>query len=136
MAGVKAVDCSDYEIARSYLNIALSLLPTDHWISHYDRSLRLSFLLARSAYSCGDVEKAQGILQEILGECRCIEDKLQAYLLLVTSKYQHFNDLDFSSYLGPILLIMVDVSCYFSSSCPRGRYGCIYYLPRSPVPTW
>jgi len=83
MAGVKAVDCSDYVTARSYLNIALSLLPTDHWISHYDRSLRLSFLLAKTAYSCGDVEKAQGILQEILGECRCIEDKLQAYFLLV-----------------------------------------------------
>ena len=99
MAGVKAVDCSDYVTARSYLNIALSLLPTDHWISHYDRSLRLSFLLARSAYSCGDVEKAQGILQEILGECRCIEDKLEAYFLLVTSKYEHFKDLDFSRHL-------------------------------------
>mmetsp|Transcript_7945 Transcript_7945/g.17919 ORF Transcript_7945/g.17919 Transcript_7945/m.17919 type:complete len:1329 (+) Transcript_7945:91-4077(+) len=84
MAGVKAVECSDYVTARSYLSIALSLLPTDHWKSHYDQSLRLSFLLAKSAYSRGDVMKAQGILQEILRECSCIEDKLPAYFLLVT----------------------------------------------------
>ena len=87
MAGVKAVDCSDYVTAHSYLSIALSLLPTDHWKSHFDQSLRLSFLLAKSAYSRGDVKEAQGILHEILGECRCIEDKLPAYFLLVTSKY-------------------------------------------------
>ena len=86
MAGVKAVDCSDYETSRSYLTIALSLLPTDHWESQYDLSLRLSFLWAKSAYSCADVEKAQDILQEILGKCRCIQDKLPSYFLLVTSE--------------------------------------------------
>ncbi|KAL7543351.1 hypothetical protein ACHAXR_012671 [Thalassiosira sp. AJA248-18] len=84
MAGAKAVDCSDNVTSRSYLNIALSLLPSDHWKSHYNRSLRLSFLLAKASYLCGDVKKAQGILQEILGECHCIEDKLPAYSLIVS----------------------------------------------------
>jgi histidine kinase len=89
MAGVKAVDCCDYVTARAYLNIALSFLPTNHWKSQYDQSLRLFFSLAKSAYACGDMEKAQEILHEILGECSCTEDTLQAYYLLVTSKYQH-----------------------------------------------
>jgi len=87
-AGAKAVSCSDYSKAGSYFNTALSLLPSDHWNIHYDKSLRLSSLLAKSAYSCGSVEEAQGILQKILEECRCIKDKLPAQLLLSTSKYK------------------------------------------------
>lgn len=85
-AGAKAVDCSDYVTARSYLITALTLLPIERWKSHYDQSLQLSFLLAKSYYSCGDVEKARGILQEILEESRCIEDKLPACFLFVSSK--------------------------------------------------
>lgn len=87
LAGVKAVGCSDYETARSYLNTALKLLPDDHWSSHYDQSRQLYFLLAKSAYSIGEVEKAQGILQQILGECRCVKDKLNAYFLQVNSEF-------------------------------------------------
>ena len=89
-AGTKAVDCCDYVTARSYLNTALSLLPTDHWKSCYDQSLRMYFSLAKSAHACGDITKAQEVLQQILEECRCMEDKLQAYYLLVTSKFQHY----------------------------------------------
>ena len=83
MAGVKAVGGSDYVTSRSYFNTALTLLPTDHWESHYDRSLRLSFLLAKSAYSCGDVDEAYATLQQILHHTRCLSDKLEAYHLLV-----------------------------------------------------
>eukprot|EP00584_Thalassiosira_punctigera_P010333 CAMPEP_0172526094 /NCGR_PEP_ID=MMETSP1067-20121228/1094_1 /TAXON_ID=265564 ORGANISM="Thalassiosira punctigera, Strain Tpunct2005C2" /NCGR_SAMPLE_ID=MMETSP1067 /ASSEMBLY_ACC=CAM_ASM_000444 /LENGTH=1314 /DNA_ID=CAMNT_0013309531 /DNA_START=85 /DNA_END=4029 /DNA_ORIENTATION=- len=87
MAGIKAAECSDHSTARSYLNVALSLLPTDHWKSHYDRSLRLCFLLAKSAYSCGDVEKAHVILKEILNNAHCLMDKLDAYHLVVLIMY-------------------------------------------------
>ena len=88
MAGAKAVDRSDFVTARTYLNSALSLLPTDHWKSHYDLSLRLSFLLAQTANSCGDVEKAKRTLQDILSECHSIEDKLTSYHLRAASKCQ------------------------------------------------
>mmetsp|Transcript_19299 Transcript_19299/g.46304 ORF Transcript_19299/g.46304 Transcript_19299/m.46304 type:complete len:1293 (+) Transcript_19299:334-4212(+) len=84
MAGVKAVECTDYVAACSYLSTALSLLPTDHWQRYYDQSLRLLFLSAKSSYSCGDVEGAQDILGEILDHCVCLEDKLDSYFLLVT----------------------------------------------------
>jgi predicted ATPase len=88
-AGAMAVKRSDFVTSRSYLNTALSLLPNDRWKSHYDLSLRLFFLLAQSANSCGDVEKAQSTLQEILAECHSIEDKLPAYYLQAASKCQH-----------------------------------------------
>ncbi|KAL7546858.1 hypothetical protein ACHAWF_010187 [Thalassiosira exigua] len=83
-AGVKAVDCSDFGTARSYLNTALSLLPADRWKTHCDSSRRLTYLSARSAYSCGDIDEAHVKLQEVLGQCTCIEDKLPSYSLLVT----------------------------------------------------
>ncbi|KAL3811928.1 hypothetical protein ACHAXA_001575 [Cyclostephanos tholiformis] len=86
LAGTKAVACSDHATSCSYLTSALSLLPPDHWKSHYDLSLRLSITLAKSCYSCGDVEKAQSILQGMTRQCHSIEDKLPAHALLAESK--------------------------------------------------
>ena len=88
LSGMKAVACSDHATSRSYLTYALSLLPTDHWKSHYDLSLRFSLRLAKSCYSCGDVEKAQCILQEMTGQCHSFEDKLPVNVLLAQSKYK------------------------------------------------
>ena len=86
LSGTKAVACSDHAASRSYLTYALSLLPTDRWKSHYDLSIRISLRLAKSCYSCGDIEKAQCILQEITGQCHSFEEKLPAHALLATSK--------------------------------------------------
>ncbi len=86
LAGTKAVACSDHEASRSYLTYALPLLPTDHWKSHYDLSLQFSLRLAKSCYSCGDVEKAQCILQEMTGQCHSFEDKLPGSALLAQSE--------------------------------------------------
>ena len=87
LSGTKAVACSDHATSHSYLTCALSLLPTDHWKSHYDLSLRFSLRLAKSCYSCGDVEKAQCILQEMTGQCHSFEDLLPANSMLAQSKY-------------------------------------------------
>jgi len=86
LAGIKAAICSDHVTSRSYLTFALSLLPTDHWTSHYDISLRFSLRLAKSCYSCGDLEKAQCILAETLGQCHSLEDKLPCNALLARSE--------------------------------------------------
>ena len=86
LAGMKAVVCSDYVTSRSYFTYALSLLPIDQWKSHYDISLRCSLRLAKSHYSCGNVEKAQSILQDMIGQCHSFEDKLPACELLARSK--------------------------------------------------
>lgn len=82
-AGAKAADSSDYVSAHSYFKNALSFLPPDHWKDNYEMSLRLYLRLAKSAFSCGDKERAYEILQQILTEARCLTDKLDAYHLAV-----------------------------------------------------
>jgi predicted ATPase len=87
LSGSKAAVSSDHVASCSYLTYALSLLPPDHWKSHYDLSLRFSLRLAKSCYSCGDLEKAQFILQEMTSQCHSIEDKAPAHALLAKSEY-------------------------------------------------
>ena len=89
LAGMQAAANSDHAASRSYLIYALTLLPTDHWKSHYDLSLRFSLRMAKSCYSCGDLEKAQCILQEIMVQCHSLEDKLPGYALLARSESHH-----------------------------------------------
>jgi len=83
-AGRKAMDLSDFETASSYLNNALPLLPKNRWRRHYDFSLRLLLLRAKTIYLRGNIEEACDSLMEIIKNGRCIEDKLDAYYLHVT----------------------------------------------------
>jgi len=83
-AGLRAIDSSHFEVAQSYLNNALSLLPENHWSIHYQFSLRLFFLKAKAAYLCGDIEKSQELLKNLLDMGRCLEDILDAYHLYLT----------------------------------------------------
>ena len=80
-AGKKALDGCDHKTAYWYLFTALSLLPLDHWESHYDFSLRLHFLLADAANSSCQYDEADEKLQTIFEKARCLEDKLPSYLL-------------------------------------------------------
>lgn len=75
MAGIKAVGCSDYVTSRAYFNTALSLLPPNHWESHYDRSLQLYFLSAKSAYSCGDATEANATLRHLIHSACCLGEQ-------------------------------------------------------------
>ncbi len=85
-AGARAMAFSDYETASSYLNKAMSLLPTSHWQENYDLSLRLYFLSAKATYtrSCDNIQESITLLNAILMNGRSIEDKLDAYHLYVT----------------------------------------------------
>jgi predicted ATPase len=87
LSGIKAVGCSDYATSCSYFKLALSLLPADRWESQYILCHQISLRLAKSVYSCGDVEAAQSILQKMLEKCLSIEDKVPVQALLVTSEY-------------------------------------------------
>eukprot|EP00984_Skeletonema_dohrnii_P009487 scaffold3626_cov69-Skeletonema_dohrnii-CCMP3373.AAC.1 len=81
-AGKMAIDSCRHNTAYSYLEVASSLLPNDHWESNYDISLRLSFMMASAANSSCKYDDAEIILQKILKEARCTKDKLPSYLLL------------------------------------------------------
>jgi predicted ATPase len=87
LAGMKVVGYSDYATSCLYFKVALSLLPTNRWKSQHKLCHQISLRLAKSYYSCGDVEEAQSILHEMLEKCLTIEDKLPVQALLVTSEY-------------------------------------------------
>jgi predicted ATPase len=85
-AGKKALDGCDDKTAYSYLGTALSLLPRDHWESHYDLSLRIYFLMASAANSTCRDDEAELTLQKIFEKAQCLDDQLPSYLLLNESK--------------------------------------------------
>jgi predicted ATPase len=89
-AGKQAMDGCDHKTAYSFLQAALSLLPSNHWERHYDVSLRLHFLVACAANSNLNDDEAELILNKILENTRCIEDMLPSYLLLSQSKCWSF----------------------------------------------
>lgn len=86
-SGMKAAGYSDYATSRAYLKVALLLLPTDRWESQYKLCHQISLRLAKSVYSCGDVDEAQRILHKMLEKCPSIEYKVPVQALLVTSEY-------------------------------------------------
>jgi predicted ATPase len=86
-AGKISIDSCRHKMAYSYLHTAQSLLPDDHWESHYDVSLRLSLMMASAANKICKYDEAELILKSIFKEARCTEDKLSAYYLLATSEY-------------------------------------------------
>ena len=85
-AGKMAIDSCRHKTAYAYLEVASSLLPNDHWESHYYISLRLGFMMASAANSSCRYDDAEKILRRILKEARCTKDKLPSYFLLSQSK--------------------------------------------------
>ena len=86
-AGKKAIDRCDHKTAYSYFEAAISLLPKDHWESHYDLSLSLNFLASSAANSTCQYDVAEQFLRRTLGMARCLDDQLPSYLLLTQSKF-------------------------------------------------
>ncbi|KAL3791816.1 hypothetical protein HJC23_002447 [Cyclotella cryptica] len=96
-AGVKAMKCSNFVPAHAYMNAAVSLLPENSWKSHYDLSLKCNYHFAKAAYSCGYVDQAKEILDEVIEHGEGLEDKsqymLDSYSLLVSLFYLARKDL-------------------------------------------
>ncbi len=83
-AGSRAVELADFETAHTYLTMAISLLPNNHWTALYKFSLRLYFLAAKSAYSVGKRKRACILLKDILERGKSTKDKLDAYSYYIT----------------------------------------------------
>ena len=94
-AGKKALDGCDHKMAYFYFLAAISFLPDDGWESYYDLSLRLNLSMARAANSSCQYDEAELTLQRICKRARCLQDKLPAYFLLVTSECLSYYAHDF-----------------------------------------
>jgi hypothetical protein len=76
MAAEKSMRFSDYVTARLYIKIAILLLPEDYWTISYNESRQLHMLLAKSAYSCADVNETRKTLQQILICVNCLDNEV------------------------------------------------------------
>lgn len=83
-AGTRAISCSNFLSAYSYLNVGVSLLPDGSWDSHYDLSLNLFLSLAKVAHSFGRIDDASEASNVVLEKGRNLEDKVDAYLLSIS----------------------------------------------------
>ncbi|KAL7464820.1 hypothetical protein ACHAXS_005146 [Conticribra weissflogii] len=84
-AGSKAIQCSYFVSAYSYLKIGVELLPTDSWKNQCKLCADIHFLLSRAAYALGKIEDASQTLKGIIEKMETVElnDKLDIYFLYI-----------------------------------------------------
>eukprot|EP00804_Cyclotella_cryptica_P019420 CCRYP_006611-RA/>CCRYP_006611-RA protein AED:0.16 eAED:0.08 QI:0/0/0/1/0.75/1/5/0/1159 len=84
-ASVKSTHCASFTSAFRYIKAAVSLLSGDSWTTHYTISLKYYLQLAKAAIPCGSSDEAKAALDKIIDDGKCLEDKIDAYFLLVAS---------------------------------------------------
>jgi predicted ATPase len=79
-AGKKAMNMSDFFAAHSFFDHGISYLRLrrEHWNEHYDLSLELFNLAAKSALMNAEHDSLKVLTEQIMHNAKCFEDKLQA----------------------------------------------------------
>jgi predicted ATPase len=80
-AGLASMLQSNYTSGYNYAKSAVSLLPVDSWETRYDLCLRLYCLLAKTAYSCNQIDEAKSAANEIVEHASSPRDKLDGYAI-------------------------------------------------------
>jgi predicted ATPase len=84
-ASVKSTQCADFTLAFDYAKAAVSLLANDSWNTQYSVSIKYYLQLGKSAFSCGFIREAKAALDKIVDGGKCLDDKIDAYFLLVAT---------------------------------------------------
>jgi len=82
-AGMKAIECSNFESAYKYLKAGIMLLPDGSWNYHQTLCVELYSLLSRAAYALGILDDAFQASKMIIENIKMIEDKLDIYTLYI-----------------------------------------------------
>lgn len=80
----KFMSSSNFPEAHFYVKAAAKSLPGDHWRTHYELSRQIFWLLSNVAHACGFVNEAIAALEVLLIGCESMDDKIDAYSLVVT----------------------------------------------------
>jgi predicted ATPase len=84
-AGEKSILGSGFQVAASYLNLAVDLLGRRHWRDQYHLSLDLFNAAAEVEYCNANFSRMDYYLEEVLKNARCFRNKLQAYTTKIYS---------------------------------------------------
>ena len=84
-AGKKASRAGDFATARMYFQTGVNLLGKRHWRDEYHLSLDLYNCLAEKEASCGEFEKLDLTIDEILSNCRSPRDEIRPHVTRMMS---------------------------------------------------
>ncbi|MHC1728673.1 MAG: AAA family ATPase [Syntrophobacteraceae bacterium] len=85
-AGNKALDSLATEAANEYFNLSRELLPDDCWAeSHYKRTFRIFQKSVKTEIMCGNYEKSERLLNQLLGHAKTDLDKAECLAEQTTS---------------------------------------------------
>ncbi|CAJ1970190.1 unnamed protein product [Cylindrotheca closterium] len=85
-AAQRAMRLSGFEIAASYSDVAISLLPEGHWQPQYKLSTKLHTLAIQAHGVLGNVETMQSLYDEVLGQPDIpLKDRLPLYSAMLES---------------------------------------------------
>ncbi|HYD58835.1 MAG TPA: EAL domain-containing protein [Noviherbaspirillum sp.] len=83
LAGMKAKSAAALASARSFLDRAMALLPSDAWDVQYEDALELSLALSECEYLTGNFQRAAELADTILAHARSPRDAARVYLLRI-----------------------------------------------------
>ncbi|MBW2099044.1 MAG: GAF domain-containing protein, partial [Deltaproteobacteria bacterium] len=84
-AGNKALDSLATEAANEYFRQSLELLPQDCWQVQYDRTFKIYQKLAKTELMCGEYERSEKLLNQLLDHAETDLDKAEALAEQTTS---------------------------------------------------
>jgi len=77
-AGNKALDSLATKAANDYFNLSKELLPSDCWEEdHYERTFRIYQMVAKTELMCGNYERSESVLTELLDHAKTDLDKAE-----------------------------------------------------------
>ncbi len=83
IAGKKAKASAAYEPSFNYLKIGIGLLGEDGWQTEYKLTLELYVNAASTAYSCGDFQQMDELVQTVLYHGKTLLDKVKVYAVKI-----------------------------------------------------
>ena len=89
-AGRKAKVSTAYQAARDYFRIAMELSPPQGWEEDYEFMLALHLDAAECEYLCGDIQRAEQDITELLARARTRVDKARIYRMKIV-RYEYLS---------------------------------------------
>jgi len=108
-AGRKAKLSTAYQAARDYFRIAIELTPPRGWEEDYEFMLALHLDAAECEYLCGDIERAERDVIELLARARTRVDKARIYRMKIV-RYEYLSRYSEAIRVGKEALALFDLT--------------------------
>jgi predicted ATPase/signal transduction histidine kinase len=84
---IKAKAATAYAAAKQYIDVALTLLPTDSWQRSYEFTIKLYELATEVAFLQGDFEQMEAFAGQLLHQAKDVLDTVKVYEIEIQAYY-------------------------------------------------